>query len=59
LPRVEELFEMRTPKNLSPISEISGKVSIETTEDGYVVKVKNSKQNLQKKENILFHWHQH
>jgi DNA-directed RNA polymerase subunit beta' len=42
LPRVEELFEMRTPKSLSPISEISGKVSVETGEDGYVVKVKSS-----------------
>ncbi len=42
LPRVEELFEMRTPKNLSPISDISGKVSVETTDDGYVIKVKNS-----------------
>ncbi|MCL5432769.1 MAG: DNA-directed RNA polymerase subunit beta', partial [Patescibacteria group bacterium] len=43
LPRVEELFEMRTPKNLSPITEISGKVKIETRDDGYVVKIKNSK----------------
>ncbi|MBU2632318.1 DNA-directed RNA polymerase subunit beta' [Patescibacteria group bacterium] len=43
LPRVEELFEMRTPKNLAPISEISGKVKIENTDDGYLVKVKNSK----------------
>jgi DNA-directed RNA polymerase subunit beta' len=43
LPRVEELFEMRTPKNLSPVTEISGKVSIETNEDGYVVKVKASR----------------
>jgi DNA-directed RNA polymerase subunit beta' len=42
LPRVEELFEMRTPKSLSPISEISGKVSVETGEDGYIVKVKSS-----------------
>ncbi len=42
LPRVEELFEMRTPKSLSPISEISGKVSIETGEDGYIIKVKSS-----------------
>nr|MBI5455424.1 DNA-directed RNA polymerase subunit beta' [Candidatus Levybacteria bacterium] len=41
LPRVEELFEMRTPKNLSPVSEISGKVSIETTDEGYIVKVKS------------------
>ncbi|MEK7551408.1 MAG: DNA-directed RNA polymerase subunit beta' [Patescibacteria group bacterium] len=43
LPRVEELFEMRTPKSLSPISEITGKVSIETNEDGYIVKVKGAK----------------
>jgi DNA-directed RNA polymerase subunit beta' len=43
LPRVEELFEMRTPKNLSPVSELSGKVTVETSEDGYVIKVKNSK----------------
>jgi DNA-directed RNA polymerase subunit beta' len=43
LPRIEELFEMRTPKNLSPIAEITGKVSIETTEDGYKIVVKNTK----------------
>lgn len=41
LPRVEELFEMRTPKNFSPISEITGKITIETREDGYVIKVRN------------------
>src|SRR3989338_4354712 len=40
LPRVEELFEMRTPKNLSPITEITGKVKIETTEDGYRIKMR-------------------
>jgi DNA-directed RNA polymerase subunit beta' len=43
LPRVEELFEMRTPKNLSPISEISGKVKIESTDDGFLMTVKNSR----------------
>jgi len=43
LPRIEELFEMRTPKSLSPLSDISGKASIETTDDGYVIKVKSSK----------------
>jgi DNA-directed RNA polymerase subunit beta' len=43
LPRVEELFEMRTPKNLSPVSELSGKASVETSEDGYVITVKNTK----------------
>ncbi|MEN9407409.1 MAG: hypothetical protein RLZZ455_625 [Candidatus Parcubacteria bacterium] len=43
LPRVEELFEMRTPKNLSPISELTGKVHIENTDEGYRVQVKNTK----------------
>ncbi len=43
LPRVEELFEMRTPKNLSPMTEISGKVEITTKEDGYILKIKNTK----------------
>lgn len=43
LPRVEEVFEMRTPKNFAPISEISGKVSVETTDDGYKITVKSSK----------------
>ncbi len=41
LPRVEELFEARVPKSVSPISEISGKVSIEETEVGRVVKIVN------------------
>ncbi|HWA52200.1 MAG TPA: DNA-directed RNA polymerase subunit beta' [Patescibacteria group bacterium] len=39
LPRVEELFESRIPKTVSPISEIAGKVSIKESEDGNVVKV--------------------
>ena len=43
LPRVEELFEMRTPKNLSPVAEISGKLSIETTDEGYVLKLKSQR----------------
>ncbi len=43
LPRVEELFEMRTPKNLSPVSEIPGRVKIETNDEGYVITVRNNK----------------
>ncbi len=43
LPRVEELFEMRTPKNSSPVSEITGKVSIQATEEGFVLRVRNAK----------------
>jgi DNA-directed RNA polymerase subunit beta' len=42
LPRVEELFEVRTPKSMSPISEISGKVEVVETSDGYKVRVKNT-----------------
>jgi DNA-directed RNA polymerase subunit beta' len=43
LPRVEELFEMRTPKALSPISEFMGKIKIETTPDGYLLTIKSTK----------------
>ena len=39
LPRVEELFEARTPKFAAQISEIAGKVKIEEGEEGYTVKV--------------------
>jgi DNA-directed RNA polymerase subunit beta' len=42
LPRVEELFEMRTPKNMAAVSEITGKVSIETNDEGHVIRVKNT-----------------
>ena len=34
LPRIEELFESRTPKILSPLAEISGRVKIDETEAG-------------------------
>src|SRR5207302_9793989 len=43
LPRVEELFEMRTPKNLAPVTEISGKVKIETTDEGYKIHIRSTK----------------
>lgn len=44
LPRVEELFEARTPKVVSPISDISGKVSIQedTEKENYVIKIKST-----------------
>lgn len=42
LPRVEELFEARTPKVLSPLSEIPGKVKVEETSQGYKVTVSNT-----------------
>ncbi len=42
LPRVEELFEVRTPKVLSPLSEISGKVSVVETDSGWKVRIVNT-----------------
>ncbi len=41
LPRVEELFETRTPKVVSPIAEVSGRVSVkeDTEKDMFVVKI--------------------
>jgi len=42
LPRVEELFEVRMPRVLSPLSEIAGKVEIAETEAGYKVRVRNN-----------------
>jgi len=41
LPRVEELLEVRIPKMLSPLSEISGKISISETDEGYKIKIKS------------------
>jgi DNA-directed RNA polymerase subunit beta' len=39
LPRVEELFEIRIPKNVSPIAENSGKVKVKETDDGYEITI--------------------
>ena len=39
LPRVEELFEARVPKILSPLSEIAGKVTIADSEEGWKIKI--------------------
>ena len=41
LPRVEELFEARTPKVLSPLAEIAGRVNVIETDEGYKVKIKS------------------
>ncbi len=41
LPRVEELFEARVPKSVSPIAEVSGRVQVQDSEVGRVVKVVN------------------
>ncbi len=39
LPRVEELFESRTPKVVSALSEISGKARVNETDEGWKVTV--------------------
>jgi len=41
LPRVEELFEARTPKTLSPLAEVSGKAEVTETDEGYKVNIKS------------------
>ncbi len=43
LPRVEELFEVRRPKNLAPVAEITGKVEVSKVEDGFIIRVRNTK----------------
>lgn len=42
LPRVEELFEARTPKATSPVSELAGKVSVIDGDDGRLVRVRTT-----------------
>ncbi|MEX0878023.1 MAG: DNA-directed RNA polymerase subunit beta' [Candidatus Spechtbacterales bacterium] len=43
LPRIEEIFEVRTPKGKAAISEVDGKVeAIEDTEKARVIKIKTS-----------------
>src|SRR3970282_452971 len=42
LPRVEELFEARTPKFVAQIAEISGKAKVEENAAGFTVKVKST-----------------
>ena len=55
LPRVEELFEARTPKILSPITDIAGKVSIKenSDKDVYIIKISSSDKNKEEREYIL------
>ena len=42
LPRVEELFEARTPKNQATVAEIGGTVKVSHGDDGQTVKITNS-----------------
>lgn len=42
LPRVEELFETRIPKNVAPISEVAGTVTVDEAENTYHITVKST-----------------
>ena len=55
LPRVEELFEARTPKVVSPIAEINGKVSIkeDTTKEVYMVKITATDESQQEQDFVI------
>lgn len=53
LPRVEELVEARTPKLVSALSEISGKVMVSESEDGHKIVVRGSGKLKEEKEYIV------
>jgi DNA-directed RNA polymerase subunit beta' len=42
LPRIEELFEARTPKNQAILSEINGVAEVTETDDGQTIKITSS-----------------
>jgi DNA-directed RNA polymerase subunit beta' len=53
LPRVEELVEARTPKTISPIAEIAGKVQITDLPVGKVVRVRTTSKPHEEREYTL------
>ncbi len=53
LPRVEELFEARTPKIIAPMSEIAGKVSVVETDLGTRVRVRTTHKPHEEREYII------
>jgi DNA-directed RNA polymerase subunit beta' len=54
LPRIQELFEVRTPKVPSPLAEIAGKVKVKENIDGYEIKLSGKdKNNIAKTINYL------
>lgn len=53
LPRVEELFEARTPKNVSPLSEIAGKVSVIESDLGVKVRVRTTTKPFEEREYLI------
>ena len=53
LPRVEELFEARIPKNPAPMAEISGKVSVEENDLSYTVTIKTTSQPVEERSYVI------
>ncbi|MBI2040030.1 DNA-directed RNA polymerase subunit beta', partial [Candidatus Microgenomates bacterium] len=53
LPRVEELFEARTPKIVAPMSEIAGKVTILETDMGIKVRVRTTQKPHEEREYVI------
>ncbi|MBI2334975.1 DNA-directed RNA polymerase subunit beta' [Candidatus Daviesbacteria bacterium] len=53
LPRVEELFEARTPKIVAPMSEIAGKVSVIEGELGIRVRVRTTQKPHEEREYVI------
>ena len=49
LPRVEELFEARTPKSQAVISDISGKISTEETDAGIKITITTTSQPVEER----------
>jgi len=46
LPRIEELFEARTPKNQAVLSEINGIAEVTETDDGQTIKLRAAKHSV-------------
>lgn len=53
LPRVEELFESRIPKSLSPITDIAGKVKVEELEDSWKVYLEGDTKPVEEREYMI------
>ncbi len=53
LPRVEELFEARTPKNVAPLSEIAGKVTIVEGDMGIKVRIRTTSKPYEEREYLV------
>jgi len=53
LPRVTELFEVRMPKIVSPLAEISGRVEIIAEENGNKIGISENKKNGEKREYLV------